>query len=935
VKIEVLQSFLKNTINAQNEQAQLAAVLKSTGRAASMGVGELNKMAAAMARATTFSAGDVNQAQATLLAFTGIAGKEFPRAMQAAADMAARTGMTIKAAAETIGRSLDVPSQGLSSLSRQGFRFTDAQKELVKQLEDTGRTAEAQAIVLGALEESYGGAAKAARDTLGGALAALRNTISDLLTDQNGSLEGLRLLVERLNEALGSEAARDGMQKVIVASEALALVIGTRLAASVLKMVANFAVANASAGFFSVTVTKVAGASTAATVGLTSLSVAARAANVALALVGGPIGAIILALGGAAWAWNQYGKDARSQASAGVLGLADTKLSIEELVASFQKLSSLRRKQLIDVKTEDLQKAVRESQQALSALGNAFEPGMSKGLKGAAKFRADFAAEVRGIVSDTNLSADQMDHALSGLIDSYIASGRASESKRKSLNDLAIKLVEASGKVSGLRSEVEALTRAQTEAANSFAPVVDELDRYRIAYEKFMKDFATPDERFKDAVKQKREELGPLFNDNALKRIRDRYLPKSSGAAAQTSELENLTKRLEEQRATLGMTADAAERWRIEQAKASAAHRARALALFDEVQAWKEAEDATRKAAESARTFAAIQHEIDLYRQGREVEIAGIDLSDRQRELMEQEISIRQQYAERRRELEEAQQVESTRLAESAYRARLDALSAAENQQVQILLESAARKQEAEQSWLSGFARGFGNYADTAKNVVASVERSVVSAFQGMEDALLNFVTKGKFDFRSLADSIIKDMIRIAIQQSITAPLAKMFGGMIGGMFGAGSGSGYPAHGGNWSFDSGGYTGGGGKYEPAGIVHRGEGVLNQEEIRALGGESGFNALRRAIRGPGHAAGGMAGRPALPPLSPALVPMRAGDVNVTVNVSGNGATQTEAPNGWQQFAKEIGDFIDSRVREHEIKSQRQGGTAWQYRQGAFA
>jgi phage-related minor tail protein len=44
----------------------------------------------------------------------------------------------------------------------------------------------------------------------------------------------------------------------------------------------------------------------------------------------------------------------------------------------------------------------------------------------------------------------------------------------------------------------------------------------------------------------------------------------------------------------------------------------------------------------------------------------------------------------------------------------------------------------------------------------------------------------------------------------------------------------------------GGYTGPGGKYEEAGVVHRGEGVLNQNEIAALGGPSGFYALRGLI-----------------------------------------------------------------------------------------
>lgn len=56
-------------------------------------------------------------------------------------------------------------------------------------------------------------------------------------------------------------------------------------------------------------------------------------------------------------------------------------------------------------------------------------------------------------------------------------------------------------------------------------------------------------------------------------------------------------------------------------------------------------------------------------------------------------------------------------------------------------------------------------------------------------------------------------------------------------------------------YASGGYTGHGGKYDPAGIVHRGEGVLTQEEIAALGGPAGFYALRQSIKN-GFADGGL-------------------------------------------------------------------------------
>ena len=51
-------------------------------------------------------------------------------------------------------------------------------------------------------------------------------------------------------------------------------------------------------------------------------------------------------------------------------------------------------------------------------------------------------------------------------------------------------------------------------------------------------------------------------------------------------------------------------------------------------------------------------------------------------------------------------------------------------------------------------------------------------------------------------------------------------------------------------FSSGGYTGDGGRNAVAGIVHRGEGVLNQNEIRRIGGESGFNRLRQWIQNGG-------------------------------------------------------------------------------------
>lgn len=226
-----------------------------------------------------------------------------------------------------------------------------------------------------------------------------------------------------------------------------------------------------------------------------------------------------------------------------------------------------------------------------------------------------------------------------------------------------------------------------------------------------------------------------------------------------------------------------------------------------------------------------------------------------------------------------------------------------ESQEIELALvrEYHDKKLALQGDWALGAKDSLINYADEAANVYQSMGDMVGNAFKGMEDALTSFVTTGKMDFKSLADSIIQDMIRIAIQQSITGPLASAFGNLFNPLSGVSAGANFSmgSLGGSGGFtptsplmplSSGGYTGDGGKHEPAGIVHKGEGVLNQDEIRALGGESGFNELRRALRGPGHSLGGMAGSPSLS-LAPKH-PAQGGDLQVVINNYGNNKVETK-------------------------------------------
>ena len=68
------------------------------------------------------------------------------------------------------------------------------------------------------------------------------------------------------------------------------------------------------------------------------------------------------------------------------------------------------------------------------------------------------------------------------------------------------------------------------------------------------------------------------------------------------------------------------------------------------------------------------------------------------------------------------------------------------------------------------------SFAETIKNVGSQVGDVVVKSFKSMEDSLVTFVRTGTLSFKKLADSIINDMIRIAIRQAIIAPILGGFG---------------------------------------------------------------------------------------------------------------------------------------------------------------
>lgn len=119
-------------------------------------------------------------------------------------------------------------------------------------------------------------------------------------------------------------------------------------------------------------------------------------------------------------------------------------------------------------------------------------------------------------------------------------------------------------------------------------------------------------------------------------------------------------------------------------------------------------------------------------------------------------------------------------------------------------------------------------------------------------------------------------------------------------------------------FSSGGYTGTGSKYTPAGIVHAGEIVWSQDDIKRWGGVDVVERMRKAK---GYADGGIVGGKnyMTKVTNDKLMGGNNVSVNVVVNADGSSDVQANA-----QLGKQMGDAIKAAVLQTIVQEKRQGG-----------
>lgn len=170
----------------EEQMGKLRGVIEATGGAAGLTAEDIDEMARRLGDTSA-----IRDAAALLLTFKSVSKDVFERTLKAAQDLSATGFGSIEQASVQLGKALENPLAGLGALTEVGVSFDAQQKELIKNFVSLGKTAEAQKIILAAVEGQVKGVADASGAGLADAVEAVDNQLTALKETVGGNLLGV------------------------------------------------------------------------------------------------------------------------------------------------------------------------------------------------------------------------------------------------------------------------------------------------------------------------------------------------------------------------------------------------------------------------------------------------------------------------------------------------------------------------------------------------------------------------------------------------------------------------------------------------------------------------------------------------------------------------------------------------------------------------
>ncbi|EFH0397432.1 phage tail tape measure protein [Escherichia coli] len=219
-------------------------------------------------------------------------------------------------------------------------------------------------------------------------------------------------------------------------------------------------------------------------------------------------------------------------------------------------------------------------------------------------------------------------------------------------------------------------------------------------------------------------------------------------------------------------------------------------------------------------------------------------------------------------------------------------------------------------SWMAGLKSGWGEWAESATDSFSQVKSVATQTFDGIAQNMAAMLTGSEQNWRGFTRSVLSMLTEIFLKQAmvgIVGSIGSAIGGAVGGGASASGGTAIQAAAAKFHFATGGFTGTGDKYEPAGIVHRGEFVFTKEATSRIG----VGNLYRLMRG--YADGGYVGGAG----SPAQMRRTEG---INFNQNNHVVIQNDGTNGQAgpQLMKAVYDMARKGAQDEIQAQMRDGG-----------
>ena len=176
--------------------------------AGTLALNELQEAADRLGNQTLFNQEEFTRGFNLLTSFRNIGVDAYERVAQAAADIAQVNQVDVSTSFMQLAKALQDPERNLSNLNRSGIAFTKTQTDVIKELMKTNKTAEAHAMILSIVEESYNQLAQAAAEGFAGNVDSLGEAFRDFSETLGKTLEPALIAATKALTAL-IKAAND------------------------------------------------------------------------------------------------------------------------------------------------------------------------------------------------------------------------------------------------------------------------------------------------------------------------------------------------------------------------------------------------------------------------------------------------------------------------------------------------------------------------------------------------------------------------------------------------------------------------------------------------------------------------------------------------------------------------------------------------------